>query len=222
MYEPATGGNVQDTFSAGFDTGPGGEKYNDRNALSYHIYCPPMQTDINVKPHTDKVETVCEKFNGWQIGVRGEDTKRLKTAGILSEFGAVDVSDPLSMKLMDFTMDQTDELLHSWTYWYMHVAEDGSNPDAKNMARTYARKTFGVVESMKFDTASADFKLTYVGNGAAGETEIFVSKQYNYPNGVNVSVAGGGDFVYDEAKGTVTVKQSSAAGETITVTITKQ
>ena len=50
-------------------------------------------------------EWLCEKFNGWQFGIRAADTKRLKVAAILSEFGAVNASDPVMQRLRDFSID---------------------------------------------------------------------------------------------------------------------
>jgi hypothetical protein len=43
FFEPATGGNIIGAFPLGYGTGPGGDAYNDRQALAYHVYCPPLQ-----------------------------------------------------------------------------------------------------------------------------------------------------------------------------------
>lgn len=46
MFEPATGGNIADALPVGMSHGPGGPAYNDRQALSYHIYCPFAESDM--------------------------------------------------------------------------------------------------------------------------------------------------------------------------------
>ena len=218
FYEPATGGNIQDTFAYGGSSGPGGEEYNDRNVLSYHVYCPPMQTDIGTAKGSDAILKLCEGLNGWQIGVRGKDTVRLKSAGFLSEFGAIDPTNANALKLMDLTMSKADEFLHSWSYWYVHVAEDGSNPEAKSLARTYARRTAGQITNMKFDAETAEFELEYVGCRVGGETEIYLSKEFHYPKGITSVCDGGVECMYD-GENTLIVKQSGVVGVKITVKV---
>lgn len=223
FYEPSTGGNILDTFHAGFETGPGGEAYNDRQALSYHIYCPTIQADVPGQPGNEKIaEWVCEKANHWQLGIRRDDVKRLKTAGILSEFGAVDTSDPIHLKYLDAMMDGVDEQLHSWTYWYMTVAEDGSNNEAKTLARSYARVVAGVPLSQSFDSASAHFSLTFRAEDlGVKETEVFFHSAFYYPNGINWSVSpeGGATGVVDTTRGILTLTHTVAAGAEVTVTV---
>ena len=211
FFEPATGGNIFDTTHYGADTTPGGAGYRHKTALSYHIYCPWVQTDMPGTSSSALKEKVCEKFNGWQFGIRAADVKRLKVAAILSEFGAVNASDPLMQKLLlyppwelfvfvyilkpkrilkqkkifvikvlrggeyrlDFSMDSMDSNLHSWTYWYMHPREDGKNPEAPVLARTFARRVAGAIKSMHFDMASGNFSLEYAADPSiSAHTEI--------------------------------------------------
>lgn len=50
FYEPATGGNYYDATPCGFSTGPGGDGYNTKQSLSFHIYCPFIQSDVPIGP----------------------------------------------------------------------------------------------------------------------------------------------------------------------------
>ena len=97
MYEPATGGNLLGALPVGFSEGPGGEDYNDRQALSYHIYCPLLESDIPIDPHggsgfwdwlkSKLLLGVCNVLNTVQYDIRYSDAKKLKTAGFMTEFG---------------------------------------------------------------------------------------------------------------------------------------
>jgi hypothetical protein len=46
MYEPATGGNILGLPLTGLPSGPGGHGYDAKQAFSYHIYCPTLETDL--------------------------------------------------------------------------------------------------------------------------------------------------------------------------------
>jgi endoglycosylceramidase len=81
MYE----GLVYDYFQSGFTQAPGGPKYNDRQAYSYHIYCPlknetAIATTIN--------EFLCGKVDDLFFEKRKEDVARLGGGMIMTEFGA--------------------------------------------------------------------------------------------------------------------------------------
>ncbi|GMH73150.1 hypothetical protein TL16_g06106 [Triparma laevis f. inornata] len=191
FYEPSTGGNIQDTFESGFTSGPGGSDFDEKNALSYHIYCPPLQTDIGTASKSKLVSKACVKASDWQIGVRGKDVERLNTAGFLSEFGAVDPNNEYARDYLRGVGDVVDTFLHSWTYWYMHVDVENGNAELRTLARSYARKTAGVVESMNFDSDSGEFVLTFTTGAVGGESEIFASDFYYYGRGKNVVVEGG-------------------------------
>jgi len=203
FYEPSTGGNIQDTFETGFTSGPGGNDFDAKNALSYHVYCPPLQTDIGTASKSKLVSKACIKASDWQIGVRGKDVKRLNTAGFLTEFGAVDPSNEYARNYLTGVADIVDSFLHSWTYWYMHVDVENGNAELKTLARSYARKTAGVINSMNFDSESSEFILKFKTGAVGGETEIFASDTYYYTAGKDVivdatdavSVVVDGDFV---------------------------
>ncbi|CAE7638764.1 unnamed protein product [Symbiodinium sp. CCMP2456] len=189
FFEPATGGNIFDTTHYGSDTTPGGAGFRHKTAFSYHIYCPWVQTDMPGTSSSWLKEWLCEKFNGWQFGIRAADTKRLKVAAILSEFGAVNASDPVMQRLLDFSMNAMDTNLHSWTYWYMIPREDGKNPEAPVLARTFARRVAGEIQSMSFDMASGNFTLRYAADPSIpARTEIFASLRHHYPRGLDYSL----------------------------------
>mmetsp|Transcript_63829 Transcript_63829/g.118646 ORF Transcript_63829/g.118646 Transcript_63829/m.118646 type:complete len:519 (-) Transcript_63829:84-1640(-) len=189
LFEPATGGNVQDATHYGADLSPGGSTYQQKTALSYHVYCPWVASDVPGTSISSFKEKLCEEFNGWQFGVRQADTQRLKVAGILSEFGDVNVSDPLAQQLLDFSMDKMDEQRHSWTYWYMHPQEDGKNIEAPLLARTFARAVAGEVQRMHFHRPTGNYSLEYLADPAiVHPTEVYVSTQHSYPSGLTYSL----------------------------------
>eukprot|EP00971_Amphidinium_carterae_P244251 4849696-Amphidinium_carterae.1 len=76
-----------DTLHYGADETPGGSSYRHKTALSYHVYCPWVASDMPGTSTSTIKEKLCEELNGWQFGIRHADTQRLKVAGILSEFG---------------------------------------------------------------------------------------------------------------------------------------
>jgi len=191
FYEPCTGGNDLDGFPVGFATGPGGNAYDSKQALSYHIYCPFIQTDVPL--NTSLIE-LCYKLNGLQWRYRLEDTVKLHTAGFLTEFGAIP-QDEAGYELIDFMMDRSDEHLVSWAYWYITPSEDASDVSevAMHLSRTYAYKIASDhVHRMLFNQSSKAFVLQYemyaAPKGEGMSSEIFYSPKLHYPNGVEYAV----------------------------------
>eukprot|EP01031_Cornospumella_fuschlensis_P044993 gene44993-55036_t len=83
------------------------------------------------------------------------------------------------------------------------TVSDGQEPQlnpvaGKKLARTYAQRIAGIVQTMRFDADTADFELVYQANGAAALgsfaaaeaalTEIFLHEAWNYPTGFDVQV----------------------------------
>ena len=105
-----------DYWENGFTQGPGNVEYNDRQALSYHVYCPTQ----NPKAIT---EAACDDLNRKFFEFRVKDSNRLGTAMILTEFGAMQDIDA-DMKQLEHTMQVADEYLQSWMYWQYKYYED--------------------------------------------------------------------------------------------------
>eukprot|EP00742_Colponemidia_sp_Colp-10_P002113 GILJ01002256.1.p1 GENE.GILJ01002256.1~~GILJ01002256.1.p1 ORF type:complete len:547 (-),score=92.28 GILJ01002256.1:661-2214(-) len=198
FYEPVV---AFDQFTpVGFTEGPGGEEYNDRQAFSYHIYC--LQ-DKSGDPVSRKLCNVLEKG---MLKPRIADAKRLKTAGILTEFGA-NTDGAAGVGELNFITKIADEDFQSWCYWQyknyddittagdanegFYNATDGFEAaKVKALSRTYAQVIAGVPQSMSFDDQTAEFVLTYspLKQGNVLVTEVYVNKQLHYPTGVDVSV----------------------------------
>ena len=81
MYE----GLTYDYFQSGFTQAPGGPQYNDRQAYSYHIYCP-LKNETTIEMTVN--EFVCGKVDDLFFEKRKEDVARLGGGMIMTEFGA--------------------------------------------------------------------------------------------------------------------------------------
>ena len=194
VYEPCTGGNDLGGFPCGFETGPGGAGYNDKQSLSYHIYCPFIQSDV---PINSSLIEECYLLNDLQWKYRLEDTARLNTAGFLTEFGAIPY-DALGYELIDYMMDVCDDNLVSWAYWYITPDTNASEPSAvvPSLTRTYAYKIASSnVTRMVYNHTTEGFLLQYEMYAGMVErnltTEIYFSTQFHYPQGVECDVQPG-------------------------------
>jgi len=192
FFEPATGGNLLDAWPVGFDEGPGGIEYNDRQALSYHVYCPFVDT----KKTTNFIQHIianlsigaCDVLNDAMYDVRRRDTAKLKIAGFLTEFGNAG-SGVAAEDTINFAAKKMDEFLHSWTYWYL--TPDPRDPNStviQTLARPFAHKIAGVPTEMEFDPKTKKFTLEYLPCSetpcANHPTEIYTSKNYTYSGGI--------------------------------------
>ena len=97
-------------------------------------------------------------------------------------------------------MDAVDTyLMPGWMGWAyksfgpsVSNSSDGVyNPDgsvrqeiAKKLARTYAQAVAGKTKAMKFSDSTAELSLTYDICVECGETEIYHSEAFYYPNGI--------------------------------------
>lgn len=126
FYEPATGGNILGAFPVGYDALPGGADYQNRSVLSYHIYCPLLESDMPYHPTNQSLITwlieaaelgACDVLNTYQYDVRRDDVKRLGVGGFMTEFGAILDGNPLSMDYVYYAAEMMDRVFHGWTYW---------------------------------------------------------------------------------------------------------
>ena len=192
FFEPASGGNFLDAWPVGFDEGPGGTEYNDRQALAYHVYCPFVDT----KKATDFIQHIiaslnmdaCDLFNDAMYDVRKHDTAKLKLAGFLTEFGNAGTG-VAAEDTIHFAAKKMDEFLHGWIYWYL--TPDLNNPNSTEvqaLARPFAHKIAGVPTVMEFDPKTKKFTLEYLPCSEAPcanyPTEIYTSKDYTYSAGI--------------------------------------
>ena len=196
FYEPCTGGNDLDATPVGFNTGPGGNEYNTKQSLSYHIYCPFVQSDVPFNGSWLKNETIqaCYELNGLQLNIRINDTNKLNTAGYLTEFGAI-YYDELGYEEIIFMMNECDHNLISWAYWYLTPSGDINSPNKEvpYVTRTYAYQIASQnIVTMYFDQYSKNFTLSYYMDVNQFDrnmtTRIYWSKQFQYINGIQYDV----------------------------------
>ena len=196
FYEPCAGGNDLDATPCGFDTGPGGDAYDSKQSLSYHIYCPFIQTDVPITNDTvfnNTLLDLCYEVNDLQWYWRLDDTKRLKTAGFLTEFGAVPYT-KLGWTMINYMADKCDENLVSWTYWYMNLDSENDMAQIPHITRTYAYQVASTnVTKMYYNATSEYFRLEYVLMEDMVEknltTRIYFSHELHYPTGVTWNVS---------------------------------
>lgn len=201
FYEPM----VTDMFKTGFDTGPGGPQDNDKQSLSHHIYCNPVNNSGDPRS-----PILCHAEDSFLFEERKREIQRLGGGGFLTEFGAV--GDHVSgANELTFITDQADKTLHSWTYWQFKYYSDITTADkpgttesfyfpdgslqvhkVKALSRTYAQAICGIPIVMKFDSNSALFSLdfTFQGSDCKGQpTVVFFNQDYYYPNGYSVTIS---------------------------------
>jgi endoglycosylceramidase len=227
FFEPASGGNILDTFHVGFQHGPGGAGYDraGKNVLSYHIYCPLLESDLPFDSNsTNWLLTVlldvlrlgaCDALNGFQYAQRAQDVQRLGVGGWLSEFGAVP-NDVFGQAVIQKAMTTMDTLLHSWTYWYIDaVQDDALRYIVNDLTRPFAHRTWGTPLSMSFDNTTKVFVYMYrtpaTTKSEQRSTTVFLSPT-QYMHGVDYAVAptAGITVSLDAATGMLTIEHDAA------------
>ena len=196
FFEPATGGNFLDAFPVGFEEGPGGIEYNDRQALSYHVYCPFVDT----KNASDFIQYLirnlsidaCDILNDAMYDVRRDDTTKLNLAGFLTEFGNAGSGVPAE-DIIDFAAAKMDDFHHGWTYWYLTPDPEIRNSTViRALARPFPHKIAGVPSLIQYNPKTKTFILDYMPCQskpcAEMQTEVFTSKNYTYSGGIEYSI----------------------------------
>lgn len=204
-----------DYWVDGFSQGPGGAEYNDRQALSYHIYCPLGEDSLG---HS----IACRAIDGEFFAMRKKDASRLGTGMALTEFGATEdiIGDLHALERVTALADKHQQ---SWMYWqfkyYQDITtitpkgetlynEDGSvNEDKlRILSRGYPFAVAGVLSEYAYEVLTGRFSMQYTllpqgasdkdSHSDARTTLVYVNKALAYPNGFQVTVAVGGQEVY--------------------------
>lgn len=220
FFEPATGGNEVGAFPTGLTEGPGGAAYNDRQALTYHIYCPWLETDMPYKNKSLEQfdQDLCDVLNELEYDIRISDTKRLGVGGFLTEFGA-EVQDKFGLEYLHHSMRKLDEAIHSWTYWYLTPDAAKPNFEARALTRTYPHAVGGSLINLSFNETTAAFSMQLSPAGvtpaaAAMQTEVFASSEFHYPSGLEWSVTPVGAMkgAYNASSGLLTLTPTYGVG----------
>ena len=196
FFEPATGGNFLDAWPTGFESGPGGPEYNDRQALSYHVYCLVVDTNNAsgfIQWLVQQLDIAsCNALNDVMYNIRHDDTKRLGVPGFLTEFGNAGkgVADKA---IVDFATGKMDDFLHGWTYWYLTPdRKDANTSEVRALTRPYPHIVSGIPIKLTFDPNKHIFELQWSQCTklpcANKPTEIYTSEWYHYVGGFQYSI----------------------------------
>jgi len=160
--------------------------------MAYHVYCI-VGTDGD-GPTTLPLKGLCHFNDHFQMKQRETDLRRLKTAGFITEFGAVNPS-PTGLAEVGFVLNHF-EAMHpptSWAFWDFHEIMNHPNKtqvDAyiRLLARPYPRAVAGKLLSLHFDADTSVFEVRYEAS-AEGATEVVLPKKLRYPEGYSVSAS---------------------------------
>eukprot|EP01094_Clydonella_sp_ATCC50884_P025311 TRINITY_DN6604_c0_g2_i1.p1 TRINITY_DN6604_c0_g2~~TRINITY_DN6604_c0_g2_i1.p1 ORF type:complete len:554 (+),score=159.76 TRINITY_DN6604_c0_g2_i1:65-1663(+) len=229
FFEPA----VSDLFHSGFEQGPGGPEYNDRNAYSYHIYCYAGSPDGD--PNNVRL---CNITDTIMYQERVDDYHRMGVGGFMTEFGAM-LGTENGVESLHFVTGQADKYIQSWAYWSFKYYQDITTvstsggesfylkngtldePKVRALSRSYAQVIAGVPSLHMFDPDTAEFTLTYTINEEAKvqSTEVYVNERFYYPTGLDVAVEPPASASFTHAHNRVTVVHAPGASGDLTVTI---
>lgn len=188
FFEPATGGNFLDGWPVGFEEGPGGIAYNNRQALSYHVYCLVVDTKMpsNFLQYIIEILSIeaCDVLDDVLYNVRRDDTSKLQLAGFLTEFGSAGTG-LAAEDVINFATSKMDEFFHGWSYWYLTPDPAVRNStEIMALARPFPHAIAGTPKLLHFDPNSKNFTLTYTPctNRPCSQlpTEIFTSLNYAF------------------------------------------
>jgi len=178
FFEPVT----WDYLPAGFSEGPGGSNYSNKNVLSYHIYCLDFSNQ-----NMSRVDwSICNITAFEMISMRKSDSVRMNVGLFMSEWGGLPDS-PNAEKELLYIANEADMLFQSWTYWAGIPAETGFR---KQLSRPYAQAIAGTPILMQLDNVTREFILVFVLSvfDQDAPTELFLHRDYWYPEGVKVTV----------------------------------
>jgi len=234
LFSPVTLSN----FGPGFTHPPGGEQYANVSVLAYHWYKPPQMGDgtfqatvftdaarrLNVASLLSETYAPANEL-GLDYFQRPSGVADSMDAAVPPQGYATWAYKPFCRET-DATMSSTSQN-GVWgackTGYGLHWDEGSSlPPKLDEQVRTYATAMAGRPVSMAFDSATKEFRLVYVVDGAiSAPTQIFASMEYTYPTfGVVVSITPGGWAEY-QIKGDhieITAPQS-ADGIELTVVV---
>lgn len=207
FFEPVT---WDDFIPMGFEHAPGGNDFANRSAISYHYYQLPC---LNLR---------------WEISGRQKDQQRLRVGSICTEFDIFtnDFND------ISQSLDLFDDYLQSWIGWDYKNSNFYLQNFTANLtyirviSRTYAQAVAGKTKSMKFDSNTRDFSLSYEACSDCGETEIYLNEDLHYEQGFNVTLNNENLEWYQPKKNRVHVRPKTnltiAEGSTVSLLINRK
>lgn len=179
---------------------PGGEAFENRQALSYHVYC------FN---NTKKLlEPICDLALDLAWSASDRSRRAVGGGSMMTEFGAVG-SDPVSLQLLETVLDAAEQRMQSWAYWnfksYDDITTAGSpaseglynmngsvqTQKVRLLSRPFASAVAGFPVQSKFDSRAGVYSLGYriTERLLNGTTEIFINGAVYYPHGHEVQLS---------------------------------
>jgi len=233
IFEPT----VADYLLSGFKNCPVAAP--EKCVYAYHVYC----IDVNQRG-SPKSRAFCDVFDDYMIDLRTSDARRLKSAVMVTEFGAV-YNDTGSVREISWIMNELDKRLTSWSYWQFKYFGDYTTADhppwteslydpegrlmvakVRALARTYAQKTCGIPLTMSFDHLTSDFELKFLTKNCGGlPTVIYMNLEWYYPQGYNLDVVPEGSLSPSMNETNwleLLTRPAVKAGTEVTVTIRKK
>lgn len=159
--------------------------------MAFHVYCD-IGTD-GAGPTSWLEKEVCKLDDNFTLVQRERDLKRLGTAGLVTEFGAV-LNSSTGWEEISRVLNALDAVSPplSWLYWGNGVNGD---PDAshynipiKGMARSYAKVVPGTLKTQSFDMDTGEYQLEFEPAPNGGDMTLFLSREVYYPSGFVFSI----------------------------------
>ncbi len=201
FFEPI----VNDLTGVGLRQGPGGDAWNDKQALSHHVYCGIV--DNNGEPD---IAEVCHGIDSFTFKNHQNNAVKIGVPAFLTEFGAVSNSTRSAAEI-SYVTGLADDHLNSWAFWQFKGYNDittAARPASiegfydekgnlqsqkvKALSRNYVYATCGTPVKQAFHPKNAEFVFTYKPrtdcNGA--NTELYISEGFHYPRGFTYKFKG--------------------------------
>ncbi|EFA85830.1 hypothetical protein PPL_01061 [Heterostelium album PN500] len=223
--------SLVDLYDSKFPAGtPGGIEYNDRQILSYHIYCG------NVGGNPRHVG-LCDSENKVFLDGAMTDLRRTGGGGFMTEFGAIS-NTTNAMDTITYMMNEADNYFQSWCYWQFKFYNDltTSGPTeslyladgsldvikVRTLSRTYAQAIAGSPQKMTFDIQTASFTFSYeIDTSITQPTIIYLNEAMHYPNGYTASITTGSAQISSPSTNTINITPTTSTlnGQLITIEI---
>lgn len=194
FYEPVTWGMIfhGSIMGSGFSHVPGGDKFKDRNVLSFHYYCWVTGVD-NKEIFPFWMRELCDKlFYPDVLDSIQKDIEDTGGGSFLTEFGNCEAGPDNSTEYQEClsVLTESDNAFVSWTYWDSQFFGAGGVPveaNVKLFSRTYPQAIAGVPLSSTFDKDTGDFMFVYESNPKISEPTIIYASTIHYPSGFDVN-----------------------------------
>eukprot|EP00756_Hemistasia_phaeocysticola_P041987 Hpha_TRINITY_DN16945_c0_g1::TRINITY_DN16945_c0_g1_i2::g.54648::m.54648/K05991/E3.2.1.123; endoglycosylceramidase len=154
--------------------------------MAFHVYC--ITGTDGPGPTTPLTIDLCHFNDGFQLTTRASDLKRLGTAGLVTEFGAVNdvATGRAEIRFVAEHFDAASPPL-GWLYWGDGTGIPPNTDFRTELARSYPSAVGGTLHNLHFNANTSQLRFEY--DAVAGAvTDVFLSRVLRYPDGFSVSV----------------------------------